>query len=903
MLEAANGLKLWQIGVLAAVLALGIGGAYVGYQYATRTEADGLDEDQQLYTVTAGDLVNEVSISGSLIFPNRETLSFGIQGTVGEILVSERESVVEGQPLAVLDTESGATLEKAVAQAEVNLRDAEEALEKARSPSTALDVVQAEANVANAQVAHKAALDSLERLTESSTQELAQAESKVASSKLSLEDAREALDATMGPTTLEVVQAEVNVANAQAAHKAALESLERLTEPSAQELAQAESKVASSKLSLEDAREALDATMRPTAQEVVQAKSRVTDARLAVDKASDSLKILLSGPDDDVVAKAQSQIDSALAKLTNAELDLTLTSKEWDQRLGDTTDSLEAASDRYSDVFVKWLGIELSETEWLIGADTLLHSWGVDLESLFSAESRFYDLVPWVAVQGVPFDDPATRWNESVIYTWANFYPGEILATCDDGIIPFQGECIRQEMDEAWDDVWLAIDSLDTLETQAAKALSNADSAVSRAEEDLADAQQTLADLFVEADPLEIESAEMSVELARVSLQDAEDDLVELMSGPDATEVEAKEKQIVLAAANLEQAKEELTDLLAGPDPVDVAASRKQVDLAVAKVSDSEEAIVKLMSGPDATEVEAKEKQIALAAANLAQAKEELADLLAGPDPVDIVASRKQVDLAVAKLADSGMALEEVLVGADAVIVALKEADVAASSAALASARSRLEQATLRAPWDAVVSEIRVEAGQQVNSNTLAFEIVDETVVEVDGVVDEIDVLFVREGASASVTMDALAGQVIEGFVSEIAAAAESQQGVVSYPISIRVEVPPGLSLPEGLSAVASVVIREDRGVLLVPLDAVYGSFEQPVVRVMNNGLVEERPVSLGNSDDFWIVVASGIDEGDRVIMQSQEARTAGSGFAALRGQFGGFRGGGFGGGGALRHR
>ena len=188
--------------------------------------------------------------------------------------------------------------------------------------------------------------------------------------------------------------------------------------------------------------------------------------------------------------------------------------------------------------------------------------------------------------------------------------------------------------------------------------------------------------------------------------------------------------------------------------------------------------------------------------------------------------------------------------------------------------------------------------GQPVNANTAAIEVLDQTVVEINGVVDEIDVLFVREGASASVTMDALPGQVLSGVVSEIAAAADNQQGVVSYPISIRVEDPPGLSLPEGLSAVASVVIREDRGVLLVPLDALYGSFEQPIVRIMNNGLVEERPVSLGNSDDFWIVVEAGIAEGDMVIMQSQRASTAGSGFAALRGQFSSFGGGGgFGGG------
>ena len=769
MLEA-SGLKLWQVGVLVAVLVLGIGGAYGGYRFAIRAEDDGLGEDQSLYTVTTQDLVNEVSVSGSLIFPNRETLSFGPQGTVGEVLVVEGESVIEGQPLAVLDTESLATLEKTVAQAEVSLRDAEEALAKARSPFTALQIVQAEADVATAESAHNAALD----------------------------------------------------------------ALETLTEPSVHELAQADSKVASLKLSLEDARDSLDSILSPTAQELVQAESRIIDARLSIDKASDSLEDLLNGPEEDLVTKAQSQIDSALTALTNAELDLELTTKEWDQKLEDAAASLEVATDRYSDVFTKWLGIELTEDERLTDADTLLQSWNTDLVALFGPRSRFTDLAHYIAIQGVPPDDPATRWNESTVYLWANFFPGTITVTCDDGVVPFQGECITQQMDDGWDRVWPVTDSLDTLETQAAKGLSNAESEVSRNEDAVVDAQAKLAELFVESDPLEIESARISVELARISLQFAEEGLAELTSGPNVTEVEAKEKQVALALANL------------------------------------------------------------------ARGEEDLAELLAGPDPIEVAASRKQVDLAAARLDESGEALEEVRADADAIIVSLREADIAASSAALASALSRLDQATLTAPWDAVVSAIGVEVGQQVNANTLAIEILDQTVVEVNGVVDEIDVLFVREGASASVTMDALPGQVLDGVVSEIAAAANNQQGVVSYPISVRVEAPPGLALPEGLSAVASVVIREDRGVLLVPLDALYGSFEQPIIRIMNNGQVEERPVSLGNSDDFWVVVEDGIVEGDLVVMQSQEASTGGSGFAAIRGQFGGF-GGGFGGFGGVR--
>ena len=72
----------------------------------------------------------------------------------------------------------------------------------------------------------------------------------------------------------------------------------------------------------------------------------------------------------------------------------------------------------------------------------------------------------------------------------------------------------------------------------------------------------------------------------------------------------------------------------------------------------------------------------------------------------------------------------------------------------------------------------------------------------------------------------------------------------VDLGISIQVQAPDGVQLPEGLSAVATVVIREDLNVLLVPIDTLYGTFDQPVVRIKTNGQVQERPVTLGNSDD-----------------------------------------------------
>ncbi|MBI2866071.1 MAG: HlyD family efflux transporter periplasmic adaptor subunit [Chloroflexi bacterium] len=296
------------------------------------------------------------------------------------------------------------------------------------------------------------------------------------------------------------------------------------------------------------------------------------------------------------------------------------------------------------------------------------------------------------------------------------------------------------------------------------------------------------------------------------------------------------------AKDSLAAAQEALANLKAGPDPLDIEARENQAVLALATLQRAEADLAKLLGAPDPLEVEVKQKRVALAQASLAKAEDDLAGLQAGADPLEI---------------------------------AIKEVDVALAQLALTTALQRLEGATLKAPLAGTVSLVNVEAGQTVNASTAIVEIVDLTVVELNGVVDEIDVLFVQVGAQANVTMDALPGQVLQGTVSSIASAAQSQQGVVSYPIRIRLQLPEGVQLRQGLSATARVVIREERDVLMVPIQSLYGTFEQPVVRVMNNGRVEERAVVLGNSDDYWVAVRLGLDEGEQVVMDAQAATTS----------------------------
>jgi len=804
--KALRSLKLWQWVVLAVILAGAIGGVYGGYALSTGSTEAGLEENQQAVPVQYGTLTNDISINGSLVYPEKETLGFGIQGTVGEVLVEEGDEVQEGQVLAQLDEATIASLEKAVAQAEVNLRNAEDALAEAKTPYSELDVATAEAAVANAQLSLQNAEEVLDRLLNPTEQEIAMAEANVANAKLSLESIEDVLDRLLQPTSEDIATAEANVANAKLSLESAEDVLDRLLQPTSEDIAEAEANVANAKLSLESIEDALDRLLQPTSEDIAEAEAAVTNAKLSVENAQDALDAAKDGPTKDDIASAQAQVDSADIALANAQEDLRLAEKEWDDNVQAVQEAFDIAQEDYKDVFVKWLGIELDKEETGLGPDTLLESWGVDLTSLFDPNQRFEDFDKAGLEDGPPENDPATPWSDPVVYVWLNFYFGLILPTCENEVIPPESVCVQKDFDDAWDIYQDLKDNLDAVELQASKATASARDAVTHAEDTLDAAQQALDDLQEGSDALEVENKESQLELALATLGMAEDTLAEL-TDPDPLEVEAKQKQVEVARSSLAEAEENLADLIT-PDPEQVDAKRKQVE--VERLS-------------------------------LAEAQDDLAELLESADPRD---------------------------------VALREADVVSAQVTLDVAQQELDDATLLAPMTGVVQTVNIEVGDTVEVKTPAMVVADPSIVEVDGTVDEIDVLFMREGADATVTMDALAGQELTGTVSSVSSEAQSLQGVVTYPISIRVDLPDGVQLVEGLSAVANVVINEEDG-LLIPLQSVYGSYQQPMVQIVNGSNAEYREVVLGSSDDFWTVVQQGLSEGEKVVMEVTEASSS----------------------------
>jgi RND family efflux transporter MFP subunit len=581
--------------------------------------------------------------------------------------------------------------------------------------------------------------------------------------------------------------------------------------------------VADAKVTLADSEKSLAEVMYVDSEAVAQAENTLVAAKIVLENAQEALDATLSGPTADDVAKAQLKVDSTDTSLTNAYRDEKIIISEWDDKIKTAEDTLATAVESYKLVFSTWLGIALDEEQQYQNPDVLLDLFGVSLESLFDSDSRFS--IQKLGTSSTPTsDNPDTEWDELIVYTWLNFYPGIVYPTCSANNISERDPCIQQELEDGFKPVQQAVDMLEITNISASKSLANAEITIANSKDSSSTALQALEDLNETPAPLQIEALEMDIVVAQAALHTAVDELASLLREPNEVDLEAERMNVLLSKAYLDIAEQDLQELAGDPDPIALDALEKQLDVDVEK---------------------------------LRVAEKDLAELQQDPDPL---------------------------------IVALREKDLAAAQSSLDSTLETLETTAITAPWNGIISAVNVDVGQNVNLNISAIEIINPTVVEIDGAVDEIDVLYLREGATASITLDALPGQTLEGSVFEIATQSTNQQGIVTYPISIRVETN-GMQLPQGLTAVASIVLREDNDVLLIPLDALYGSFDNPLVRVSINGQIKERSVELGNTDDFWVTIISGVAESELIVIQSQQAETSFGWGGFGRGGFGGFGG------------
>lgn len=163
--------------------------------------------------------------------------------------------------------------------------------------------------------------------------------------------------------------------------------------------------------------------------------------------------------------------------------------------------------------------------------------------------------------------------------------------------------------------------------------------------------------------------------------------------------------------------------------------------------------------------------------------------------------------------------------------LAVSRASVASAAAQLSTDRTNLAKATIRSPVTGVILSRQIEPGQTVaasfNTPTLFLIAEDLSSMELEVKVDEADVGQVKEGQSATFTVDAWPGKTFPATIKRVnvgsnnAASATTTStaaasSVVSYGAVLTV-ANADLSLRPGMTATATITTSEEKNVLLVP--------------------------------------------------------------------------------------
>jgi RND family efflux transporter MFP subunit len=199
----------------------------------------------------------------------------------------------------------------------------------------------------------------------------------------------------------------------------------------------------------------------------------------------------------------------------------------------------------------------------------------------------------------------------------------------------------------------------------------------------------------------------------------------------------------------------------------------------------------------------------------------------------------------------------------------------ALAEAQLAAAEFNLRHATLVAPDDGWVDHRLAEPGEVVAPG--------RSVLRVSGTgrgfvvraaLPERDVLDVRPGTAAAVTLDADPGHPLSGRVTEIGRTAA--RGTGTYEIEIALEAG-ARALPSGLTAKVELA-RTVPAQGAVPLAAVVdGDGDTGAVFVVAQGVARRVPVRLALLEGDRAVLAAGVDGIDRVVSEGAPRLTDGA--------------------------
>ncbi|MGG1616790.1 efflux RND transporter periplasmic adaptor subunit [Paenibacillus sp. NRS-1782] len=325
-----------------------------------------------------------------------------------------------------------------------------------------------------------------------------------------------------------------------------------------------------------------------------------------------------------------------------------------------------------------------------------------------------------------------------------------------------------------------------------------------------------------------VQSAHASIRNAQSQINSAQSKLQELNNGAKKQEI-VQAQNAVTAATNMYNKKK-----------ADAARTQSLFQAGAVSLTENENA----------------QLEVTNAQKSLSDAQEQLSLLLAGASQEQRTQASAGVDQARAGL-ESAMATQQQGLASKAQAQASYEDAVAAyEQTALA-----LKKATLTSPIAGVVIEKKVSDGQLGSSGSEAFIVGNISTLKVLLPVPDSEILSWKKDQKVNIS---LYNEIRTGTVTQIYPSTNSKTGSINVEVSIS---NPELNWKPGQVISASKSINQNEA-LLVPVEAVISTGNEPYVFKAVNGKAVKTAIKLGKVTNNQLEVVSGLQAGDQIVTQ-----------------------------------
>jgi HlyD family secretion protein len=473
------------------------------------------------------------------------------------------------------------------------------------------------------------------------------------------------------------------------------------------------------------------------------------------------------------------------------------------------------------------------------------------------------------------FDSPG-KVSQVVVEVGDEVAADDELALLDDAQLAFQAEQARAALDAAQAQLRQLTDGARDEEVAISEA--NLDAA----EATLAGAEANLREMKNSPDPYQVEAAQANLRTAQANLQLAMIQLEQITDGATSAEIAAAEAQVASAFVQQKVARDTHDQTMKCQTVTLPDGKKKEVCPALGTIEEqarfnlyaADEAyeaaqaqLDQILAGPTQAQIGTGNTNVAASEAQRDAAQAQLDQLLAGPSLEQLQAAQANVDALKAQRDAAQAQLDLLLSSPSASQMAAAQANVDQAQVALDRVLAELEKATLRAPFDGIVTEVNVKPAQLAPASLPAVTVVDNSEFWIEVNVDEIDVARIVEGQDVAISVDALPEVSITGRVERVAPAASQLGGVVVYKVTIVLDET-DLPLRVGMSATADITTQELENVLLVPNWAIRIDRDtgHTFVNLLTSDQVQETEVTIGARGEDFSQVLSALNEGDIVV-------------------------------------